>query len=209
MSLVIRPESKSDEDAIREVTRQAFASHPYSSHTEHFIVGALREANALAISLVAEQSGQVVGHIAFSPVTISDGSSGWFGLGPVSVLPSVQKRGIGRALIERGLSLLRECGAAGCVLLGEPSFYGRFGFVNTPRLILSGVPQEFFLALSFGSGSPQGEVTYQMNECERMERMGQIFTIDNFTSTLLISRERCLSLFSFSRNRFLPTLTVL
>ncbi|MCD6681969.1 MAG: N-acetyltransferase [Burkholderiaceae bacterium] len=160
MSLVIRPERKSDEDTIGEITRQAFATHPYSSHTEHFIVDALREANALAISLVAEQSGQVVGHIAFSPVTISDGASGWFGLGPVSVLPSVQKRGIGRALIERGLSLLREYGAAGCVLLGEPSFYGRFGFANTPRLVLSGVPQEFFLALSFGSGSPQGEVTY-------------------------------------------------
>lgn len=160
MSLVIRPENKSDEDAIGEITRQAFATHPYGSHAEHFIVGALRKANALAISLVAEQSGQVVGHIAFSPVTISDGAPGWFGLGPVSVLPSARKRGIGRALIERGLSLLHERGAAGCVLLGEPSFYGRFGFANTPRLILSGVPQEFFLALSFGSGCPQGEVTY-------------------------------------------------
>lgn len=162
MSLVIRPECKSDEDAIGEVTRQAFASHPYSSHTEHFIVGALREANALTISLVAEQSGQVVGHIAFSPVTISDGTSGWFGLGPVSVLPSVQKQGIGRTLIERGLSLLRERGAAGCVLLGEPAFYGRFGFANSPGLVLSGVPKEFFLAFSFGSGSPQGEVTYHV-----------------------------------------------
>lgn len=160
MSLVIRSECKSDEDAISEVIRQAFVSHPYSSHTEHFIVGALREANALTISLVAEQSGQVVGHIAFSPVTISDGSSGWFGLGPISVLPSVQKRGIGRALIEHGLSLLRERGAAGCVLLGEPSFYERFGFANKSSLVLSGAPQEFFLALSFGSGSPQGEVTY-------------------------------------------------
>lgn len=160
MSLVIRPENKSDEDAIGEITRQAFAMHPYGSHTEHFIVGALRKANALAISLVAEESGQVAGHIAFSPVTISDGAPGWFGLGPVSVLPSAQKRGIGRALIERGLSLLHERGAAGCVLLGELSFYGRFGFANTPRLVLSGVPQEFFLALSFGSGCPQGEVTY-------------------------------------------------
>jgi len=160
MSLVIRSECKSDEDAIGEVTRQAFASHPYSSHTEHLIVGALREANALTISLVAEQSGQVVGHIAFSPVTISDGTSGWFGLGPVSLLPSVQKRGIGGALIERGLSLLRERGAAGCVVLGEPPFYRRFGFANKSGLVLSGVPQEFFLALSFGSGSPQGEVTY-------------------------------------------------
>lgn len=162
MSLIIRSECKSDEDAIGEVTCQAFAAHPYSSHTEHFIISALRQANALTISLVAESSGQVVGHIAFSPVTISDGSSGWFGLGPVSVLPSLQKQGIGRVLIERGLSLLRERGAAGCVLLGEPPYYGRFGFVNYPRLVLSGVPQEFFLALPFGSGSPQGEVTYHV-----------------------------------------------
>ena len=160
VTITIRPECPADEMALGEVTRLAFLSHPRSSHTEQFIVDALRDADALAISLVAEQSGQVVGHIAFSPVTISDDTSGWFGLGPVSVLPSAQKQGIGRALIERGLSLLRERGAAGCVLLGEPSFYGRFGFANTPRLVLSGVPQEFFLALSFGSGFPQGEVIY-------------------------------------------------
>lgn len=160
MSLVIRPECKSDEKAIDEVTCQAFSALTYSSHTEHFIVAALRVANALSISLVAEQSGQVVGHIAFSPVKISDDTSGWFGLGPVSVHPSNQKQGIGRALIERGLLLLREQGASGCVLLGEPPYYGRFGFVNNPGLVLSGVPQEFFLALPFGSSSPQGEVIY-------------------------------------------------
>ncbi|WP_235048816.1 GNAT family N-acetyltransferase [Methylomonas sp. MK1] len=134
MPLVIRSERKSDENAIEGITHQAFASHPHSSHAEHLIIRALREANVLTISLVAEQSNEVVGHIAFSPVTISDGTSGWFGLGPVSVLPSVQKRGIGRALIEHGLSQLRELGADGCVLLGEPSFYKRFGFSNSPGL---------------------------------------------------------------------------
>ncbi len=162
MAIIIRPECKSDENVIGEVTRQAFESHPYSSHTEHFIIRALRIASALTISLVAEQAGKVVGHIAFSPVTISDGTSGWFGLGPVSVLPAVQKQGIGRVLIERGLSLLRERNAAGCVLLGEPSFYGQFGFINDPRLILPGVPQEFFLVLPLGSSSPQGKVTYHV-----------------------------------------------
>lgn len=161
MAILIRPECKIDEDAISEVTRLAFESHPHSSHTEHFIVGALRKAKALTISLVAEQA-RVVGHIAFSPVTISDGTPGWFGLGPVSVLPSVQRQGIGRALVEAGLSRLRERGAAGCVLLGEPLFYRRFGFVNDPRLVLPGVPQAFFLALPFGSSAPQGEVTYHV-----------------------------------------------
>lgn len=76
--------------------------------------------------------------------------------------PAVQKQGIGRALIERGLSLLRQRDAAGCVLLGEPQLYRRFGFVNDPRLILPGVPQEFFLALSLVSSSPQGKVTYHV-----------------------------------------------
>jgi putative acetyltransferase len=160
MSLVIRPECQDDESAISEVTRQAFLSHPYSSHTEHFIVQALREANALTISLVAERFGHIAGHIAFSPVAISDGTLGWFGLGPVSVLPSLQKQGIGGALIKLGLSLLRERGAAGCVLLGEPPLYGRFGFTNHPTLVLPAVPQEFFLALAFGSVIPQGVVTY-------------------------------------------------
>lgn len=160
MPLVIRPECQGDEETIGNLTRQAFATHPHSSHTEHFIVDALRKADALALSLVAEQAGQVLGHIAFSPVTVSNGAPGWLGLGPVSVLPPAQRRGIGRALIKRGLSLLRASGAAGCVLLGEPSFYGRFGFAHIPGLVLPGVPQAFFLALPFGSGTPQGEVAY-------------------------------------------------
>lgn len=160
MTPLIRPECQADAIAIEEVTRQAFASHPYSRQTEQFIIRALREANALTISLVAELSGQVVGHVAFSPVAISDGSTGWFGLGPVSVSPLVQKQGIGRSLIEDGLSRLRERGAAGCVLVGEPSFYCRFGFANHSGLLLPGVPPEFFLALPFGSALPQGEVAF-------------------------------------------------
>lgn len=160
MPLLIRPENRGDECAIREVTREAFATHPHGSHTEHFIVDALRNAHVLTISLVAERSGQVVGHIAFSPVAIADGAPGWFGLGPVSVRPSAQRQGVGRTLVERGLSVLRESGAAGCVLLGEPGFYGRFGFANHPGLVLPGVPQAFFLARAFGPVFPRGEVAY-------------------------------------------------
>jgi putative acetyltransferase len=161
MAALIRPECPDDAIVIDDVTRQAFASHPHSRHTEQFIVRALREANALSVSLVAELSGgQVVGHVAFSPVVISDGSDGWYGVGPVSVLPSVQRRGIGRSLMESGLSLLRERGAAGCVLVGEPLFYGRFGFAKEPELVLPGVPPEFFLARPFGSAKPRGEVTF-------------------------------------------------
>ena len=72
--MIIRNELESDVETISSVTRAAFESCPYGNHTEEFIVNALRAANALTVSLVAEASGKVVGHIAFSPVTISDGS---------------------------------------------------------------------------------------------------------------------------------------
>jgi putative acetyltransferase len=114
----------------------------------------------LTLSLVAEIDTQLAGHVAFSPVTISDGSKGWYGLGPVSVAPDLQKQGIGKALVTRGLALLRDARANGCVLLGEPGYYERFGFKNNPGLTLENVPQEYFLAFSFIANSAQGMVTY-------------------------------------------------
>jgi putative acetyltransferase len=160
MSATIRPERPGDEAAIADVTRQAFESHPYSHQTEHFIIDALRRAGALSVSLVAVRAGEVVGHIAFSPVVIENGSSGWYGLGPVSVLPALQRKGIGRALVEHGLAELGQLGATGCVLVGDPVFYARFGFANTAALMLDGVPQEFFLALPLGASSARGKVKF-------------------------------------------------
>jgi putative acetyltransferase len=158
--MIIRNETTSDIAAISEVTIAAFQNHPISNHTEQFIINALRNANALTISLVAEIAGQVVGHIAFSPVTISDGSLNWYGLGPVSVLPEFQKQGIGKSLIHEGLSLLKTLGGKGCVLVGDPNYYERFGFRNIPDLIHEGVPQEVFLALPFTGQIPQGTVVF-------------------------------------------------
>ncbi|WP_201026107.1 GNAT family N-acetyltransferase [Mastigocoleus testarum] len=97
--VVIRNESASDFEAISAVTKAAFENHPHSNNTEQFIVNALRSANALTVSLVAEVGGKVVGHIAFSPVNISDDSQNWYGLGPISVLPEFQKQGIGKSLL--------------------------------------------------------------------------------------------------------------
>lgn len=110
----------------------------------------MRDANALTISLVAEAHNKVVGHIAFSPVTISDGSLDWYGLGPISVLPESQKQGIGKSLMHEGLSSLKGLGARGCVLVGDPGYYERFGFRNIPDLSINGVPQQYVLALPFG-----------------------------------------------------------
>lgn len=158
--MIIRDETASDIAAIAAVTEAAFRDHPISRHTEQFIIDALREANALTLSLVAEMDGQVVGHVAFSPVTISDGSENWFGLGPVSVLPQFQRRGIGQSLIRQGLFLLQAMGGKGCVLVGDPAYYKRLGFKNIPNLVHEGIPQEVFLALPFADKIPSGTVVF-------------------------------------------------
>jgi putative acetyltransferase len=124
------------------VTISAFLNAPHTGHTEHFIVSALRKAGVLAISLVADAGGTVIGHVAVSPVSISDGASGWFGLGPISVVPEHQGRGVGSRLMHEALRILRERGAAGCVLLGEPKYYGRVCVQADPKHILPDVTPE-------------------------------------------------------------------
>lgn len=158
--MMIRKETPSDIEAITQVTISAFKTLPISNHTEQFIIKALRTAGALTLSLVAEIDEQVVGHIAFSPVTISDGSEGWYGLGPVSVLPMYQKQGIGTSLINEGLSLLKDMGGQGCAVVGHPNYYQRFGFRNIPELIHEGIPPEVFLVLPFTKKIPQGIVVF-------------------------------------------------
>jgi putative acetyltransferase len=160
MDLIIRHERESDIRDIGEVTKAAFETLAISQHTEQFIIRALRAAKALTISLVAEAEGRVVGHIAFSPVTISDGSPGWYGLGPISVVPELQKRGIGKSLMREGLSLLREIGGRGCVLVGDPAYYERFGFRSLPDLVVDGVPQQYVLALPFEESRSSGNVVF-------------------------------------------------
>lgn len=158
--MIIRREEPQDIEAITEVTIAAFKDHPISNQTEHFIVHALRAANALTVSLVAETDERVVGHVAFSPVGVSDGTTGWYGLGPVSVLPDYQRQGIGKSLINKGLSVLKEMGGQGCALVGDPNYYARFGFRNYSELIHEGVPQEVFVVLPFTDTVPHGIVEF-------------------------------------------------
>ncbi|MFO7534403.1 MAG: N-acetyltransferase [Kiritimatiellia bacterium] len=160
LKIVIRDETAGDVGAITEVTIAAFKTLAISHHTEHFIVEALRAAKALTVSLVAEVDGRVVGHIAFSPVALSDGTGNWYGLGPVSVRPEYQKKGIGKSLIQEGLSRLKALKARGCCLVGHPEYYRKFGFTNTPGLGHEGVPPEVFFALSFDGHTPHGTVTF-------------------------------------------------
>ena len=160
MNPVIRQEGPLDAAAISAVTAAAFLDAPHTAHTEQFIVEDLRKAGAMTISLVAEQGGEVVGHVALSPVSISDGSTGWYGLGPISVTPGLQGKGIGSLLMQAAIRRLRELGAAGCVLVGDPSYYSRFGFKPEPSLVLPGVPPEYFQALRFAPSLPHGGVTF-------------------------------------------------
>jgi putative acetyltransferase len=158
--ITIRSETDGDTDAITDVTIAAFKTLEISNHTEQFIVEALRTDKALTISLVAELDARVIGHIAFSPVAISDRTPSWYGLGPVSVLPGRQRQGIGKALIQEGLSRLRDLNARGCCLVGHPEYYGQFGFTNSTELAVENVPPEAFFVLSFDGHTPQGAVTF-------------------------------------------------
>jgi putative acetyltransferase len=158
--ILIRNETSADIAVISEVTAAAFETMAISDHTEQFIVEALRAADALTVSLVAEADGTVVGHIAFSPVTLSDGTRDWYGLGPVSVHPDFQRKGIGKALVQGGLSRLKMLGAKGCCLVGYPEYYRQFGFRSVAGLVYEGVPPEFFLALSFDGNIPHSNVMF-------------------------------------------------
>lgn len=149
----VRTERPADDAAIHELTFAAFAPMPFSSGTEAPIIRALRRSGDLTLSLVAEEDGEIVGHVAFSPVTIDGVHAGWFGLGPISVRADRQRQGIGKALISRGVELLRQQGAAGVAMIGNPEVYSRSGFASdgllaygdldrriVQRLVLSGLP---------------------------------------------------------------------
>jgi putative acetyltransferase len=156
----IREEIMTDAEAVSAVIEAAFATAEHVDGTEAGIVNRLREAGALTISLVAIDHEKIVGHIAFSPVTIDGADRGWFGLGPVAVHPDRQVQGIGGTLVREALDRAKALGARGCVVLGEPDYYGRFGFVADPRLRYAGPPAEYFQALRFGDDRPTGEVAY-------------------------------------------------
>ncbi|UTY60960.1 N-acetyltransferase [Massilia sp. erpn] len=160
MNMMIRKECAEDIDAITTLTKLAFECEEHSSHTEQFIVNALRRSAQLSVSLVAVENKRIIGHVAISPVTVSSGAGGWFGLGPISVEPDHQGRGIGSALIKTALAELQLLGGVGCVVLGDPAYYGRFGFQTRPGLTLAGISPEYFQALSFGAELPVGIVQY-------------------------------------------------
>ncbi|WP_339861903.1 N-acetyltransferase [Thalassospira alkalitolerans] len=158
--MLIREENASDIPAIHALLASAFETAPHSQQTEHLIVNALRDTGALSLSLVAIEDNELVGCVAFSPVRINGQQTDWFGLGPVAVTPDRQGLGIGSELIQAGIARLRVNDAAGCVVLGEPDYYSRFGFAPLPDLKLDGVSPKYFMARPLIDDIPVGNVDY-------------------------------------------------
>lgn len=157
----IRTERPEDAAAIAAITTAAFEDAPHAGGNEARVVETLRRSGALTLSLVAvEEGGFPVGHIAFSPVRIAGQAGQWFALGPVSVRPDRQRQGLGGALIREGLARLERLGAQGCVLLGEPAYYSRFGFAGGEALTYMGDPNPYLQWLAFAGPSPRGEVVF-------------------------------------------------
>ena len=120
---MIRPEMPNDIESIREVNCSAFATL-----AEADLVDRLRTNDKLSVSLVALSNHKVVGHIGFSPLTINDQPTRGLGLAPLAVAPTHQRQGVGQELIQRGIDACRSAKATFLVVLGEPGYYGRFGF---------------------------------------------------------------------------------
>lgn len=157
---ILRREQPEDEASIRKLTEMAFKPMSFSDGTEAPIIDDLRREGDLTLSMVATSSGEIVGHIAFSPVTIDGKSAGWFGLGPVSVLPTLQRKGIGAALVEEGTAILRSTGASGCVLTGDPRYYRRFGFRSNGKLTYRKLPTSVVQALPFKNDDAVGVLAF-------------------------------------------------
>lgn len=160
MTFEIRDEVDTDAAAIYDVTERAFRDMPYAGGDEQDIVDRLRAAGGLSVSLVVVIDGEIVGHAAFSPAKSSDGSGPWFTLGPVSVSPGHQRKGIGSKLIESGLARIEAMGAQGCVLTGNPDYYRRFGFAVSPSNSPGKDYEDFFMIKQFAGEPPAGALAF-------------------------------------------------
>ncbi|RQZ25235.1 N-acetyltransferase [Burkholderia sp. Bp9017] len=163
--VTLRDERASDVGAIGRVIVAAFADEPQQGQFERRIVDALRAEGALSVSLVAERDERVIGHVAFSPVSIGGAqaaSQQWYGLAPLAVRPDCWRQSVGAGLVRTGLDALRRLGARGCVVLGDPAYYARFGFAPFDGLEFAHALPGHFLALSFDETAPRpsGDVRY-------------------------------------------------
>ena len=151
--MIIRLEKPEDQIGIRHINTEAF-----DTDAEANLIDALRKSGIPLISLVAEQNGELVGHILFSPVTLEadNCSISIAGLAPMAVAPAFQKREIGSMLVEEGLEHCKKAGYAAVVVLGHPDYYPRFGFVPSVNYGIKSefdVPAEVFMAKELRKGA--------------------------------------------------------
>ena len=156
----LRGERPEDVQSIYELTKLAFESMPFSDGSEADRLNILRADEDLELSIIAVAEGKIVGHIAFSPVFLNQKFDHWFGLGSVSVWPELQKQSIGKTLIENGLSLLKDKNAKGCILIGNPDYCHRFGFIGDGRIRYRDYSQDIVQWLKFGKETPSALLTF-------------------------------------------------
>lgn len=156
--MLIRNETVGDIPAIRRVVTDALKMLAQSTGTEAAIVERLRDDDALLISLVAEDEGEVIGYLAASAARVGT-QDGWGLIGPLAVLPTRHRQGIGSALMAEAVRRLRAS-SRGAALVGDPAYYSRFGFQSFPGLGLAGLPPEVVQALPFDGIEPHGEVVH-------------------------------------------------
>lgn len=156
--MLVRYERADDIPAISRVVTEAMLTLAQANGTEASIVEKLRADGALVLSLVAEEEGQVIGYLAASAARIGS-QDGWGLIGPLAVLPSRHRQGTGKALMMEALRRLRII-SRGAALVGNPRYYGRFGFRAYPGFGVTGCPPEVVLALPFDGTEPRGELTH-------------------------------------------------
>jgi putative acetyltransferase len=156
--MLIRDEKPEDVAAISRLITAAMLLLPQATGSEARIVERLRADGALMLSLVADENGEVLGHLAASAAQIG-AQAGWGLIGPVAVLPARHRQGIGSALMNEALRRLRAT-CRGAALVGNPAYYGRFGFRAFPGFSVAGIPPEVVLALPFDGSVPRGELMH-------------------------------------------------
>lgn len=156
--MLIRSETSGDIKAISQLVTEAFRTLAQSTGTEASIVERLRAERALVLSLVAEEEGEVIGYLAASAARVGE-QNGWGLLGPLVVSPLRQRQGIGTALMAEAIGQLQAI-CRGGALVGDPAYYGRFGFRAYPELTVAGCPPDVVQALPFDGIEPRGELIH-------------------------------------------------
>jgi len=149
----VRFERPGDIEKIKGVNLQAF-----ETGTEADLVDTLRNTDLELISLVAEENGEVIGHILFSPVTLA-GDLRIMGLGPMAVIPNWQSKGVGTKLVNAGLQACEKAGYEAVVVLGHADYYPRFGFAPSVNFGIKSeydVPPEVFMVKELRKGAFKG-----------------------------------------------------